>query len=492
MQLNSFKSKESFQRSAEVPQVASRPFPGTAPAPPRDPETPVPCAHSGEEPRVPPLGLSRSESPARSHPHGRKAPSTRERSPRPTSGTSWPALLRPAGPARALTWRPGNGSSDEGPINKDWKSVRVKASRQPAAIFAIEDQSGFPPEPGEGHRCWKPREEKEPGPPGLEASASRRGRGWGWGAGWRGGAAGPRPARGKGRRADPLARVGSSAPRLPRLSRHQGRLWKQTWASPPALARSRSPLGFLPDLFPDCRGEGEGGGGGGEGVTALGRVGVAAGMGNGRRRDLWQRLRLASPGTESEGGGCGGGLREGWASEHSGGDEQERPSIQGRKGTPKVGAGLLPPAGVRNGSGAGPAELPRGPLAAGWVPTGSRGSGQHLAGVFGGYFSQAGSVPPALLWAQNPLTAWKSWGSDLTTNVGGVYICILKHHFFDSLPGGTIYLPWVPEARASGEAECQLWQRGPTPRYLSPGKTEQGKTDLARSGLRTIREGPML
>lgn len=52
--------------------------------------------------------------------------------------------------------------------------------------------------------------------------------------------------------------------------------------------------------------------------------------------------------------------------------------------------------------------------------------------------------------------------------------------------------PGVPEARASGEAECQLWQRGPTPRYLSPGKTEQGKTDLARSGLRTIREGPML
>ena len=50
--------------------------------------------------------------------------------------------------------------------------------------------------------------------------------------------------------------------------------------------------------------------------------------------------------------------------------------------------------------------------------------------------------------------------------------------------------PGVPEARASGVAECQLWQRRPTPRYLSPGKTEQGKTDLARSGLRTIREGP--
>ena len=34
--------------------------------------------------------------------------------------------------------------------------------------------------------------------------------------------------------------------------------------------------------------------------------------------------------------------------------------------------------------------------------------------------------------------------------------------------------PGVPEARASGVAECQLWQRRPTPRYLSPGKTEQG------------------
>lgn len=98
-----------------------------------------------------PLGLSRSEPGSLPTPTGRKAPSTRERSPRPTSTAPLGPHSPPCwpGPSTYVTAE-GNGSSDEGPINKDWKSVRVKASRQPAAIFAIEDQSGFPPEPGEG------------------------------------------------------------------------------------------------------------------------------------------------------------------------------------------------------------------------------------------------------------------------------------------------------------------------------------------------------
>lgn len=47
--------------------------------------------------------------------------------------------------------------------------------------------------------------------------------------------------------------------------------------------------------------------------------------------------------------------------------------------------------------------------------------------------------------------------------------------------------PGVPEARASGEAEGQLWQRGPTPRYLSP-----GKTDLASPGGGQSEKDPRL
>lgn len=62
-----------------------------------------------------------------------------------------PRPARPALPSPATyVTAEGNGSSDEGPISKDWKSVRVKASRQPAAIFAIEDRSRLAPRRGEG------------------------------------------------------------------------------------------------------------------------------------------------------------------------------------------------------------------------------------------------------------------------------------------------------------------------------------------------------
>lgn len=144
------------------------------------------------------------------------------------------------------------------------------------------------------------------------------------------------PARGKGRRADPLARVGSSAPQLPRLSRHQGRLWKQTWASPPALARSRSLSVSSLIYSPDCRGEGGGrrrgrrrGDGTGEGGGGCRNGGMAGGETCGRERGFVWLLRASQREV------AGGGQREGWASEQSGGDGQERPSIQGRKELPK-------------------------------------------------------------------------------------------------------------------------------------------------------------
>lgn len=144
------------------------------------------------------------------------------------------------------------------------------------------------------------------------------------------------PARGKGRRADPLARVGSAAPQLPRLSRHQGRLWKQTWASPPALARSRSLSVSSLIYSPDCRGAGGGrrrgrrrADGTGEGGGGCRDGGMAGGETCGREGGFVWLLRASQRGV------AGGGQREGWASEHSGGDGQERPSIQGRKELPK-------------------------------------------------------------------------------------------------------------------------------------------------------------
>lgn len=99
-------------------------------------------------------------------------------------------------------------------------------------------------------RCWKPREEKEPGPPGLEASASRRGRGWGWGAGWRGGAAGAKAGAGEGAAGGPTSarrqlRAAAAAPQPP------SRATLETDLGEPAGAGALSlPLGFLPDLFP--------------------------------------------------------------------------------------------------------------------------------------------------------------------------------------------------------------------------------------------------
>lgn len=232
----------------------------------------------------------------------------------------------------------GNGSSDEGPISQDWKSVRVKASRQPAAIFEIEDQSRLPPQPGGRNGAGNRGRRRRSLCPDRGRLESWRARGRG--ADWLGGRQGRNPARGKGRRrADPLARVGCSAPRLPRLRRHQGRLWKQTWASPPALARSRylSASRFPPWFIPPIAGgAGGGGGGGGGGVTALGRGwGWMREWGNGRRRDLWQGEAPSGFSGQVRGRWLGVGSRRAGRQSSRAETGPEQPSIQGRKELPK-------------------------------------------------------------------------------------------------------------------------------------------------------------
>lgn len=116
---------------ADVPQ--------NSPAPPRLPRR-VLGAHSGGEQRASPARPLQNQVRLTAHPHEQRSPSTREWSPRRASA----APLGPHSPPCPGTYvtAEGNGSSDEGPISKDRKSVRVKASRQPAAIFAIEDRSG--------------------------------------------------------------------------------------------------------------------------------------------------------------------------------------------------------------------------------------------------------------------------------------------------------------------------------------------------------------
>lgn len=123
------------------------------------------------------------------------------------------------------------------------------------------------------------------------------------------------------------------------------------------------------------RGDGAGEGGGGD-----------AGMGE------WQAERLvAGRGSvwllrASQREVAGGGQREGWASEQSGGDGPRAALHTRQRGTPKVGVGLLPPRGVRRRSGPSPAGLPGGQPAAQRASTGCRAPAEYLTCVSGGYF----------------------------------------------------------------------------------------------------------
>lgn len=279
----------------------------------------------------------------------------------------------------------GNGSSDEGPINKNWKSVRVKASRQRAAIFTIEDQSRLSAQL-EGRRVGAGNRRRRKEPATRTWSGGRCARAGG--AASRGGL-GRSPRWERRRRADPLGRVGCSAPRPPRLRRHQERLCKQTWASPPVLARARSCYLSLSVSFwvssliysLDCRGEGRGGGGGGGGgggAEESGGGGCRNGRMAGRETCGRERLRLAPPG--KSGGGGRGGQREGRASEQSGGDRPGTALHTRQKGTPKVGVGL------RRGREPCPVGLPADSQKPREHPQPVKTPADYLASFFGGYF----------------------------------------------------------------------------------------------------------
>lgn len=83
---------------------------------------------------------------------------------------------------------------------------------------------------------------------------------------------------------------------------------------------------------------------------------------------------------------AGGGQREGWASEQSGGDGPGATLHTRQKGTPKVGVGFLPPPGVRRGSGPSPAGLPGDNQPPGGQPQAAEAPAEHLARVFRAYF----------------------------------------------------------------------------------------------------------
>lgn len=146
-----FKSQESLKRWTGAAS-RGRTAAGTARPPRPAPPKRGFGAHSGGGRRAARTARSAAWDPsrARSPPPWAREP----RDPGPDPAPRSRAPPRPARPAlpSLVTYvtAEGNGSSDEGPISKDWKSVRVKASRQPAAIFAIEDRSRLAPRPGEG------------------------------------------------------------------------------------------------------------------------------------------------------------------------------------------------------------------------------------------------------------------------------------------------------------------------------------------------------
>lgn len=391
VQLNSLRNplRDGLRRrksSASVSRDHSAPASGPAEAP----ETPLRCAFRRRAART-----SRSASP---EPGWARSPPPQAEKPRNSEAGARARLPRHPLARKPRLARPGDlrDSRREGLLRRGADQQRLEKCQsqgQQAASSHLRDRRSIPP----------------PSPAGERNGAGNRGRrrrstlcrdrgrleGWRAGAGARSGAgaAGAKPARGKGRRrAAPLERAGCSAPRLPRLRRHQGRLWKQTWASPPALRRSRY-LALSPSLplsvssliySPDCR-EGGGGGEGGGGVTALGggeggwrNGGMAGGETVAGRGSVWL-LRASQEEV------AGGGQQEGWASEQSGGDGPEQHSIQGRKELPKSASACS----SRPACGGGADPAPRGSRGTAnpqRASTGCRGSspavGLRLRGLF--------------------------------------------------------------------------------------------------------------
>lgn len=228
----------------------------------------------------------------------------------------------PPGPPTYVTGE-GKGSSLEGPISPDWKSVRVKASRQPAAIFAIEDQCP-PCRPGgggaaRGGRGTEPGRRRLPEGARGEAGRARAGRAvpGGLSSAWlplRATAASPAPPS----RATVETELGQPA--------GARTLWLPALAS---LIYPRSPR--------RGRGRGRRGRRGRRGDAAAAGMGVAgAGLG------------LPSPGG-SRGGGCG------WAAGGPGvragrGRPGRSPPYKAERNSLSL-CRLLPPRGVRRPSG---------------------------------------------------------------------------------------------------------------------------------------------
>lgn len=392
VQLNSLRNplRDGLRRrksSAFVSRDHSAPASGPAEAP----ETPLRCAFRRRAART-----SRSASP---EPGWARSPPPQAEKPRNSEAGARARLpLHPLARKPRLA-RPGDlrDSRREGLLRRGADQQRLEKCQnqgQQAASSHLRDRRSIPP----------------PSPAGERNGAGNRGRrrrstlcrdrgrleGWRAGAGARSGAgaAGAKPARGKGRRrAAPLERAGCSAPRLPRLRRHQGRLWKQTWASPPALRRSRY-LALSPSLplsvssliySPDCR-EGGGGGEGGGGVTALGggeggwrNGGMAGGETCGR-----ERLRLASPGKS---GGGGRGWAAGGLGVRAVGRRRARSSTPYKAERNSQSRRRLAPAAQRaEGERTQPRGAPGGQLTPSGHPQAAEAPAQRLAYVFGGYF----------------------------------------------------------------------------------------------------------
>lgn len=271
----------------------------------------------------------------------------------------------------------GKGSSHEGPISQDWKSVRVRASRQPAAIFAIEDQC--PPCPPGGGGAARGGRGTAPGSRRLregERGAAGRAR-----AGGRAGRAGPGGLSSAWRR--PL-RAWAASPAPP------SRATVETELGQPAGARALWLPALASLIYPRSprRGRGRGGGGGG-GAGTRRRL---RGWGGGR-----SRARAAFPGRAGRGEAAVGGQREGRASE-PGGDGPGAALHTRQRGTPKVGV-----SGSRRGACGGPADParrgspgdPRRPAGSPGRAGSCRALGSPPPGLF--FFAQSGRGPQALL-----------------------------------------------------------------------------------------------
>lgn len=258
----------------------------------------------------------------------------------------------------------GKGSSHEGPISQDWKSVRVRASRQPAAIFAIEDQC--PPCPPGGGGAARGGRGTAPGSRRLregERGAAGRAR-----AGGRAGRAGPGGLSSAWRR--PL-RAWAASPAPP------SRATVETELGQPAGARALWLPALASLIYPRSprRGRGRGGGGGGGAGTRRLR-----GWGGGR-----SRARAAFPGRAGRAGrrpwvGSGRAGRQSRA-----GTGRAQPSIQGREELPKS-ASPAPAAGRAEAQPTRPEGAPQGTPGGPRAAPGAQAPAERLARLLRGYF----------------------------------------------------------------------------------------------------------